>query len=106
MTAILGFITWFWLDTLRARELARAHARRWCSENDLQYLDDTVSLKQIGIGRANSGTLAFARRYRFEFSVDGRSRLDGLVSLIGGRVEWLHAPPLPERDPARVISPP
>jgi hypothetical protein len=74
-----GFL--FWLDTLRARDLALTVARQQTARLGLQLLDDTVALMATRIVRTDSGWLAPARRFRFEFTETGDNRREGFVLL-------------------------
>ena len=40
---LLAAFGWFWLDSLRALEIARKAGKRACDEAHLQFLDDTVA---------------------------------------------------------------
>jgi len=71
----------FWLDGLRARDLALTVARQQTARLGLQLLDDTVALQRVRIVRTASGWLALARRFRFEFTETGDNRREGMVLL-------------------------
>ena len=43
---VLLLIGWYWLDSLRARELALGICRAACEERELQFLDQTVALRR------------------------------------------------------------
>lgn len=77
----LAALLWFWLDSLRANEIARTAGERVCSEAGLQFLDDMVSTG-LALERRT-----LRRSYRFEFSDTGDRRLEGEVVLLGKRVE-------------------
>jgi hypothetical protein len=79
---------WFWLDALRARELAIALSRRACDERDLQFLDQAVALRRMGLRWTGQG-LRIRRVYRFEFSEGGIGRRSGHLILVGLRLEEL-----------------
>ncbi|MFZ4498653.1 MAG: DUF3301 domain-containing protein [Burkholderiales bacterium] len=83
LALVAGFL--FWLDTLRARDLALAVARQQTARLGLQLLDDTVALQRVRIERTASGWLALARRFRFEFTETGDSRREGFVLLAPDR---------------------
>jgi hypothetical protein len=82
--AILALVLlgWFWLDSLRARELATGISRAACQRRDLQFLDQTVALVRIGL-RRTAGGLRLRRVYRFDFSEEGVGRRSGYLILIG-----------------------
>jgi len=81
-------VVWFWLDTLRAREMAVALARRACERYDLQFLDQAVALRRLGLRWTRDG-VRVRRRYRFEFSEEGTGRRYGHLVLLGLRLEHL-----------------
>jgi hypothetical protein len=83
-----GFLFW-WMDSLKAREIAVQVGKQACRERGLQFLDDTVALAKTSLRRNDEGTLTFQRIYRFEFSDTGDNRRDGDVTLLGKKVEWL-----------------
>jgi hypothetical protein len=81
-------VGWFWLNTLRARELALAHARRSCERAGVQLLDQAVSLRRVSIRWTPRG-LKLRRCYSFEFSEAGIERQTGNVVLLGMALEEL-----------------
>jgi hypothetical protein len=78
----LVLLGWFWLDSLRARELATGIARAACSQRDIQFLDQTVALRHLGLRRTPGG-LRWRRVYRFDFSEEGVGRRTGYLVLVG-----------------------
>jgi hypothetical protein len=83
---IIGLVIWFWLDSARAREMATATCSRACEMRGVQFLDQTVSLSRIGIGRTNNG-LRLRRTFRFDFSEEGVTRHTGHIVMIGTRLQ-------------------
>lgn len=83
-TAVAG--AWFWNDTLRARDRMLETCRRLCRELKVQFLDDSVVLTRIRLGRGAGGWPEFTREYQFDFSGDGQDRWHGRASLAGRRV--------------------
>ncbi len=80
-------LLWFWMDSLRALELARNAGKQACSDAGVQFLDDMVSGTSLALVRNESGRLVIRRSYRFEFSETGNSRLEGRLTLLGVKVE-------------------
>jgi len=78
----LALLGWFWLDSLRARELATGIARAACTQRGLQFLDHTVALHHLRVRRTPQG-LRWRRVYRFDFSEEGVGRQTGYLVLIG-----------------------
>ena len=79
---------WFWLDSLRARELAIGICRAACDHQDLQFLDQTVALRRLSLRRTPAG-LRLRRVYRFDFSEEGVGRRNGHLTLVGLDLEEL-----------------
>ena len=90
IAAIIG-LGCFWSDSLRAREFALRECKTACERADMQFLDQTVALANVGLTRDAKGHVCIRRRYRFEFSIDGGDRYPGQITLTAGRVEslWL-----------------
>lgn len=78
----LLLLGWFWLDSLRARELATGICRAACDERDFQFLDQAVALQRLGVARTTHG-LRLRRVFRFDFSEEGVGRRSGYVILRG-----------------------
>lgn len=93
LTLVCVAAGWFWVDTLRAREIARDAGKRVCRREGLQFLDDTVAGTGVRLSRDEEGRRVIRRTYRFEFSDTGNNRLEGRVILVGGRVENLFLEP-------------
>ena len=95
---------WFWMDGLRARELAVHHGMTLCHEAGMQLLDQTVSLRRVRVARRD-GLPTLIRRYGFEVSLNGSDRHRGHLDLGGHRLEsW--SLPLVENAAADVVSQP
>lgn len=85
--AILGALIWFWIDSLRARELALATGARACAEIQTQFLDQSVSVARLRLARNSQGRLVFRRTFSFEFSDNGADRRHGEIVVLGRRVQ-------------------
>ena len=83
----------FWLDSLRARERALKAGRAACQRYALQFLDDTVSVTRVRLGRDEEGQLRIARTYTFEFSDTGNNRRHGAIVMLGGELADLQLEP-------------
>ena len=81
---VAGF--WFWSDSLRARERMLQTCTRLCRDLSLQFLDETVTLASIRLGRSEAGWPQLIRGYHFEFSGTGQDRWQGRATLAGQRV--------------------
>jgi hypothetical protein len=81
-------IGWFWLDALRAREMAIGIAKRACKARGLQLLDQTVALQRIRPRWTGTG-VRFLRIYRFEISSAGVDRYVARLALLGIDLQWI-----------------
>lgn len=77
---------WYWLDSLRSREIALAAGERACEAEGFQFLDWTVAQSRLRPGRDDEGHVKLRRVYRFEYSDTGNNRLEGSVTLLGREV--------------------
>jgi hypothetical protein len=93
---VLLLIGWFWLDSLRAREIATGICKAACQRNDLQFLDQAVALRRLGMVWTQAG-LRVRRVYRFDFSEEGVGRRSGYLVMRGTDFEDLSFG-LPERS--------
>ena len=90
---ILGFVAWFWFDSLRSREMAKTICKQTCQQLNLQLLDDTIALARLRLRRNSNGRLKVQRAYQFEFSENGgNNRQRGMVILRGITLEILEMP--------------
>ncbi len=88
LLAVGAAVTWF-LTGLRVRELALQAARRACSKEGVQLLDETVSGRRVSLSRDAHGHWRVWRQFYFEYSLDGRHRRPGHVIMLGGRLQAL-----------------
>jgi hypothetical protein len=84
---VLALLVWFWADSLRAREHALRACAMSCKEIKAQLLDQSVSLRRLGIVRNEFGRAVWLRTYRFEYTFDGAQRLNGSVIMRGRYVD-------------------
>ena len=82
MAVFAGAIA-YWLNAMRAKEIARAAGKRLCQQAEVMILDDTVSLKRVRLKRNGNGQLDFQRDYEFEFTSDGEYRYKGELHFLG-----------------------
>jgi len=80
---LLAAMIYFVYDSLRAKELASFHGRRYCQARQLQFLDETVAQQKLGFRRNQQGRLSLIRYYGFEFSSDGSRRFRGKIEVRG-----------------------
>jgi hypothetical protein len=81
-------VAWFWLDSLRAREIATGISRAACDRQDVQFLDQTVALRRIGLRWPPQG-MRLRRVYTFDYSEEGVGRRTGHLVMLGMDLEEL-----------------
>lgn len=83
---LLAGLAWFWLDSLKTREVAIRATKAACHSENLLLLDDTIAIRRIRLARNDEGTLQLHRVYGFEYSDTGDNRRSGSLALRGNRV--------------------
>jgi len=83
---VLSLVIWLWHTGLKARERASAEALRACQQSGYQFLDGTVALAKLRLGRLADGWLALIRTYQFDYSMDGANRHRGWVQIRGKQI--------------------
>ena len=86
LLVLVGLLVWFWLENLKCREIAIHVARTSCRQQELQLLDETVSLRRFRPYFRSSTDYGLQRTYCFDYSGDGFSRQCGCVVLFNSRV--------------------
>jgi Protein of unknown function (DUF3301) len=86
LLVIIGLLVWFWLESLKSRDIAIQVARTSCRQQELQLLDGTVTLQTIRPYYRNSDDYGMKRTYTFDYSGDGISRQTGCVVLYNNQV--------------------
>lgn len=84
----LAALAWFWLDSSRAHELAVGICQQASERYGVQFLDESVVLKKLGLRWPDEG-IRIRRVYSFEFSRDGVERVTGNLALVGINLEYL-----------------
>lgn len=90
---VVAALIWFWLDSLKAREIGVRAAQVACAGEGLQFLDDSVVGRLLGVARNDDGHLCLRRSFAFEYSDTGDNRRHGSVILLGHDIELLHVRP-------------
>ena len=98
---ILAGIIWFWLDSIKTKELATQAASKTCQDMQVQFLDQTVSLAKLKPVRNQRGRLILQRVYHFDFTVQGQQRYQGQTIMRGQLVQHIHL----EKPDGLIIEP-
>jgi hypothetical protein len=103
LLGILGLLVWWWVTSLRAKEAALKACRRACAREQVQLLDETVTLRRLGFARDPNGRVRVRRTYTFEFSTRGNDRRAGEAVCLGRAPELVRAEwPCPDDLPLNV----
>jgi uncharacterized protein DUF3301 len=84
--ALIGLLVWYWLESLKSRAIATRVAQASCRQQELQFLDGTVSLQTLRPYYRTHDDYGLKRTYTFDYSGDGISRQTGCVVLHNTRV--------------------
>lgn len=90
---LMGLVILHWWQSQQVKEIALSYTRAHCKELDLQFLDDSISLRGLWLKRDEQGRIRFWRSYNFEFSSTGDERYTGKVVTLGSQVIALHLQP-------------
>ena len=88
VVCLLLLLGWFWLDSLRAREIATGICQAACRQRELQFHDQAVALRRLALTWRSEG-LRLRRVYRFDFSEEGMERRRGYIVMRGLNLEEL-----------------
>lgn len=86
---VIAALFWFWVDSMRAREVALKRCAALCEEMDVQLLDQTVRVARLRLGRNARGHIQLRRFYVYDFSTDGQDRWFGIAILLGQNIEHI-----------------
>ncbi len=78
------------LKSQKLKEQANSIAKRYCQQNNLQFLDGTVAFRGLHYVKWPI-TLVF--RYGFEYSDNSVDRYSGTISFIGNQLQQLFVAP-------------
>jgi len=80
---LLLSVVFYWLDSIRVKEIATKQAAVACEKVALEFLDQSVAINKVRLRRDGHGRLKFYREYQFEFSSTGEFRYKGIVQMLG-----------------------
>lgn len=87
------WFAWYTLQVARLKELTVQAVNQRCEADGVQLLDSTVVLRKLTLARDKNGWVRLRRIYGFEFTATGEDRNQGLVSLLGKRLELIELAP-------------
>ena len=82
---IMGFsvLIWIWLESMRINEIARSIGSKLCKKNNVQFLDESVYLSSVRLGKNSHNQITLLRKYKFEFTNSDLFRYNGEITLAG-----------------------
>ena len=86
----------YWFNAQKAKEIAFETARDHCLAMEVQMLDGYVALNGIWLKKDQTGNIRLRRSFLFEFSPTGNDRYNGLVLMLGPRVESIYMESYPD----------
>ena len=90
---LIGLAGYLWWHGRGLKDGALVAVRRYCDQEGLQLLDESLVLRGLKPGRDDQGMLCLKRRYRFEFSSTGDERYQGDVVMTGRRIRQIQLEP-------------
>jgi len=75
---------------MNARERAEKLVKLACKRQQVQLLDGTVALHKLAWEKNQRGERQFRRYFRFEFTLTGNERREGIIALRGHFQEYLY----------------
>lgn len=96
----VGAVVFWWWRSIQRKELAQAHAKRYCKTMDLQWLDQNLVLRKRRWNRVATLFWQVERYYEFEFATTGKYRHIGYVIMDGRQLRQIITDPYEvEEDP-------
>lgn len=80
LLVLLVRLVWIQLD---ANRIAKSAAKKYCKQNDLQFLDQSIVLLSFRLKKSRSSLITIERIFKFEFASIGDQRYQGKVQLQG-----------------------
>ena len=83
---LTGLFILFIATNSKARDIARAYAKKETLKRNGVLLDDSIAMKSMKIKRIN-GKFGFYRSYAFEYNESDFQRYDGKIELLSYQVQ-------------------
>jgi len=83
----------YWQSAQKVKEIAWSATQRHCHDMGLQMLDGYIAFSSFALKKDNHSQWHIARTYLFEFSSTGAERYNGVISMLGRRVQLIQLDP-------------
>lgn len=88
---IVCLVFWYFIYLRKVAETASYHAQKYCEKEDLQF----ISIARISnrLNFTKRAGLFWLTKFEFEFSGDGMSQYQGIITLEGYKLRDIFLPP-------------
>ncbi|MBU2862872.1 DUF3301 domain-containing protein [Reinekea marina] len=91
--SILITVVAVWWQGQGVKSFALRQVKKYCDENNIQLLDESLIIKRLWLARGATGSVQLKRTFQFEFTSTGEHRYLGFIVLIGWKVVQLESQP-------------
>jgi len=100
MNLLLSDVVWLalfialaglWWQGQGVKAFALKKVKKYCDENNLQLLDESLVIRKLWLGRGSKGALRVRRTYLFEFTSTGEYRYRATITTLGYVVVTIEA---------------
>ncbi|GAA5136595.1 DUF3301 domain-containing protein [Thalassotalea piscium] len=88
---IVCLIFWYFIYLRKVAETARFHAQKYCEKEDLQFIAIARISNRLNFTKRSG--LYWVTKFEFEFSGDGVSQYQGVITLDGYKLRDIFLPP-------------
>ncbi|MGB1198760.1 MAG: DUF3301 domain-containing protein [Thalassotalea sp.] len=88
---IFCLIFWYFIYLRKVAECARYHAKKYCDNENLQFIAIARIANRLNFTK--QAGLHWLTKFEFEFSGDGMSQYQGIVTLEGYKLKDIYLPP-------------
>ena len=90
VSLVIFFSVLYIFDNIRVKEVAVTTCARLCRQQGFRLLDETVVKQSTKPIRDQSRLFRVRRDYDFQYTLDGLSRLNGNITMLGQQVVAVH----------------
>jgi hypothetical protein len=87
---VIGLLFWYFVYLRKVAEFARSHINKYCENEQLQFISIARQSSRIRFNKVSGPH--WLSIFEFEFSGDGESSYQGLITLRGYRLDDINVP--------------
>jgi len=87
---IFCLIFWYFVYLRKVAEFARSHANKYCTKENLQFI--TIARQSSRLSFNKRQGVFWLSKFDFEFSGDGESQYQGVITLKGYKLDDINIP--------------